>query len=90
MRPLTVPLDPRAPCRTCRNLRPNGYAAPASGGVAEARVYACAAFPRGIPDPMTAGEHDHRSLYPGDHGRQYRPKADAPPRAARGGDRPES
>jgi hypothetical protein len=46
-------------------------------------VYACAAFPRGIPDAITSGEHDHRELFPGDHGTKYRVKVPSEPKAPR-------
>lgn len=83
MRPLTTPLDPRASCRTCRNLRPKGYAPRSGQGTPGPRVYACAAFPRGIPEAITSGEHDHRALFPGDHGTKYRERTAPGPGAAR-------
>lgn len=42
-------------CKFCRRLYDCG-----------ART--CEAFPRGIPDDIWDGVHDHRSAYPGDHG----------------------
>lgn len=82
MRSLAEALAPGAPCRTCANLRPNGYAARPEPGAPAVRVHACAAFPRGIPDAITSGEHDHRTLFPGDHGRKYRPRSVPAPRRA--------
>lgn len=35
----------------------------------------CAAFPRGIPEPILLGEADHRRPYPGDHGIRFTPAA---------------
>lgn len=33
----------------------------------------CEAFPDGIPLPILAGKHDHKSEYPGDNGIRYEP-----------------
>jgi hypothetical protein len=35
---------------------------------------ACRAFPRGIPDKISAGEHDHRLPFKGDRGVRYEPR----------------
>lgn len=39
---------------------------------------ACAAFPDSIPNPILAGEFDHRDLYPNDHGVRFDAIEDAP------------
>jgi len=36
----------------------------------------CKAFPDGIPDEITAGEHDHRKAFKGDKGIRFEPKDD--------------
>lgn len=33
----------------------------------------CDAFPERIPNAILDGEHDHTTLFPGDHGLLYRP-----------------
>lgn len=43
----------------------------------------CDAFPRGIPEPITWGEFDHRNEYPGDQGVRYEPKEGVNPDAWR-------
>ena len=49
---------PRAICNTCRHL----YSRLAK---------TCAAFPRGIPEAILSGKHDHHHPFPGDNGIIY-------------------
>jgi len=39
---------------------------------------ACDAFPRGIPEEIRTGQHDHRLPFKGDRGVRYEPSAVAP------------
>ena len=71
MRSLMMGLEPGSPCSTCRHLRPDGYTKPSARRVLDAGVFACDAFPRGIPDAVTSGQHDHRTALRGDHGIRY-------------------
>jgi len=48
-------------CAECKHQTEPGY---------------CEAFPDGIPDEITAGEHDHQNPYPGDNGIRFEPKDD--------------
>ena len=34
----------------------------------------CAAFPKGIPEKILSGEHDHTKLYEGDNGIRFKLK----------------
>ena len=39
----------------------------------EEKGMVCAAFPKGIPDEILWGEHDHREPYEGDNGIRFEP-----------------
>ena len=34
--------------------------------------FKCAAFPKGIPAPISTGEHDHRKEFEGDNGIRFK------------------
>ena len=40
----------------------------------ETETLACAAFPKGIPEAILTGDHDHTKPYKGDNGIQFEPK----------------
>jgi hypothetical protein len=71
-----IGLDSRAPCGSCKHLRPDGYTPPSKRHTLDAGWCSCNAFPQGIPDLVTGGKHDHRTPLPGDHGIQYEPDAE--------------
>lgn len=50
--------QPLAICFSCARLISDTEGTPAT----------CTAFPQGVPEPIVAGEFDHRRPYPGDHG----------------------
>jgi hypothetical protein len=39
---------------------------------------ACDAFPKGIPEKIRTGQHDHRLPFKGDRGVRYTPRIDSP------------
>lgn len=51
--------QPTPPCWTCTHKSTLGPT--------------CAAFPRGIPQEILSGRHQHRVAYPGDRGIRYQP-----------------
>ena len=44
-------------------------------------IFNCTAFPQGIPKEILMGDVDHHEPYPGDHGIQFKQKADVQPAA---------
>jgi hypothetical protein len=41
----------------------------------EGSRFVCAAFPKGIPERILSGQHDHTESYEGDHGIRYEPES---------------
>lgn len=42
-------------------------------GINDKQEATCGVFPRGIPEPIWIGEHDHRKPYPNDNGIRFEP-----------------
>ena len=41
-------------------------------------MFKCRAFPKGIPDVISDGEHDHTESFKGDNGIRFEPIEDKP------------
>jgi hypothetical protein len=69
--------EPPAACVGCRHLRwtvsspGRERVGPPDFALQVLLTYHCAAFPRGIPEPILNGKHDHRSPFPGDNGIRF-------------------
>ena len=69
------PFAPMPPtCENCRHLSLDAYVPRGQEDWLDAGVWACKAFPRGIPFVVISGEHDHRTPLRGDHGIQFEAK----------------
>jgi hypothetical protein len=56
------PGDTRFPMSSCITCRRKSVFGPS-----------CTAYPKGIPEPILSGEHDHKTPYPGDNGLLHDP-----------------
>ncbi len=69
---MILPLPPD-PCRGCKHLTHSAAEFSSSRARSFEIVWACSAFPAGIPEPILNGERFHRRPYPGDDGIRFEP-----------------
>jgi hypothetical protein len=69
---MSAPLPPEQ-CISCRRFR-GLVEVPAAGSGEAAMEPACDAFPKGIPEGIQTGEHDHVQPFEGDGGLRFEPR----------------
>jgi len=66
-------LIPGVQCLGCKHIRGVVQTRPMVDGVEADCGFACAAFPKGIPDEIAEDEFDHRQPFPDDQGIRWEP-----------------